>query len=122
MVLLLFLFIAILTAALGAITLGLAVTGNWRWDAQVRRDALRIHTGGTALGTALAWLLLGAHAVLAAWPVLAVWLAVRLGGTALMDVLHGTRSRVPRVIEHRDGRRALVDGAGQGYRRMEKRP
>ena len=117
MVLLIFAFIAILTAALGAITLGLAVTGNWRWDAQVRRDALRIHNGGTAL----AWLLLGAHAVLAAWPVLAVWLAMWLGGTALMDTLHGTRSRVPRVIEHADGRRAVVDARrGAGYQRMEE--
>ena len=121
MVLLLFLFIALLAVTLGAITLGLAVTGNWRWDAQVRRDALRIHSGGTALGTALAWLLLGAHATLAAWPVLVGFLAVRLGGTALLDLLHGTRPRVPRVIEHRDGRRALVDARrGAGYQRMEE--
>lgn len=121
MVLLILLFIAVLTVVLSVVTGWLVLTGNSRWDERVRRDALRMHSGGMLFGVLLTAALMGVQTVLSAWPVLAGFLAVRLGATGLLDALHGVgyfRPRAPRIIEHRDGARALVDGAGKGYQRL----
>lgn len=88
------------------------------WDGWMRETTARLHLQGTLAAMLLAALLLGVHAALSAWPVWAgAWLSRKLAALG-MDALHPR----PRAIEHRDGRRALVDGAGKGYQVINAAP
>lgn len=85
------------------------------WDPWVRDKAAEMHARGTLLAVLISYALLGVSAALSAWPVfIGAWLSRKLAHLG-MDALHPT----PRVIEHADGRQALVDArTGQGYQRV----
>ena len=113
--LLIVLFIAVVFIGCAAETALLVATGNWRWDDYVSRTSKQLWGGGYLLALVLAVILFGPAAALSAWP---VWVVLPAGTFAVfggLDLAFGVR-RQPRVIEHRDGRRAIVDAAtGKGY-------
>ena len=95
------------------------------WDAWVKRTAAQMHTTGLSLAALVAAGLWGLSAVTASWPVFAgAWLSRKLSEMGL-DVLArfgllpaSPMAPQPRVIEHANGGRALVDGTGKGYQRL----
>lgn len=112
----------------------LALTASGRpifWDSWIKRTAAQMHTLGLALAAVIAAGLWGVSAALQAWPVFAgAWLSRKLSEivldllarAGLLPASPMTRPQ-PRVIEHADGRRALVDArTGQGYQVLPAAP
>lgn len=120
--LLILLFIVVVGGTLAVETLILVATGNWRWDDYVSRTSKLLWLGGFGVALVLAAIFIG-PAALSAWP---VWIALPVGTFAVfkgLDLWHGVgRPRVPRVIEHADGRRAVVDGRVVGYQALPAAP
>lgn len=94
------------------------------WDSWIKKTAAQMHMLGLSLAAAIAAGLWGVSAVTASWPVfVGAWLSRKLSEMGLDALarlgLLPASPRAPRVIEHRDGRRALVDATtGQGYQRL----
>lgn len=115
-----------------ALTLGhIAVGRPIFWDTWVKRTSGRMHSGGLTLAAVIATGMWGVSAALQAWPVFAgAWLSRKLSEivldllarAGLLPASPMTRPQ-PRVIEHADGRRALVDArTGQGYQVLPAAP
>lgn len=121
--LLIVLFIAVVFVGCAAETALLVATGNWRWDDYVSRTSKQLWSGGYILALVMAVIFFGPAVALSAWP---VWVALPAGTFAVfggLDLAFGVRRPQPRVIEHRDGGRALVDAAtGAGYQRLPEPP
>jgi hypothetical protein len=117
--LLIVLFIAVVFVGCAAETALLVATGNWRWDDYISRTSKQLWSGGYLLALVLAIVFFGPAAVLSAWP---LWLALPAGTFAVfggLDLAFGVRRPQPRVIQHADGRQAIVDAAtGKGYQRL----
>lgn len=116
--LLIVLFIVVVFIGCAAETALLVATGNWHWDEYVSRTSKQLWSGGYLLALVMAVVFFGPAVVLAAWP---FWLAVPAGTFAVfggLDLAFGVHRPRPRLIEHADGRRALVDGQGKGYQRL----
>ena len=100
------------------------------WDSWIKKTAAQMHTTGLGLAALLAAGLWGISAVTASWPLWAsFWLSRKLSEMGL-DVLArfgllpaSPMTRPARVIQHADGRRALVDATtGAGYQRLPEPP
>ena len=115
---------------LGLALLQIAIGRPMLWDPWVKRTAAQMHTTGLALAAIAAALLWGISAVTAAWPVFAgAWLSRKLSEMGL-DVLArfgllpaSPVARPTRLIQHADGRQAIVDATtGAGYQRLPAPP
>ena len=95
---------------LSGLTFNLWRTGNLKWNRAISRDAKAIAGNGMLLAIAGSFFLFGADMVLSIWP---YWTAaaavVWLGYKGLDWLFIGAADEQPRVIQHANGRRAIVD-------------
>lgn len=114
--------IAASVICLAVCTAWLVLTGNWRWNDEIRRTAWRLWGNGMGLAVATGMFIWGRLAVIAAWPVWGIFAWTAALGFGIMDALFGVgwfkRGKIERTVTHADGTRAIVDGRGKGYRRV----
>lgn len=110
----------IMFVGMSGLTFNLWRGGNLKWNRAVSREAKTIASRGMVLGVMGSFVLFGADMVLSVWPYwtaagVLIWLSYKG-----LDWLFVRDDDAPRVIQHANGRRAVVDR--ETYRRVVDDP
>jgi len=94
---------------LARVTLDMYIHGNLKWDRAISREAKTIAGNGMLLAIAGSFFAFGLDMVMSIWPYWAAAAIVVWLGFRGLDWLFIHREDGPRVIQHANGRRAIVD-------------
>lgn len=93
--------------------------GSLAWTEERSRATKRLWGALFVVACVVIFVLFGPAAMLAGWPFFIVAPALAFGSFKALDIIFVRKPRQERLIVHRDGSRAVVDGRdGTGYRRL----